>query len=72
MSTIGDVFSGLRQVLVMQTEIERLRADVTRAGDDLKMVARGLHALDGRVSRLEGFIEGATAARRDPPQLPPS
>jgi|GEM_PF-1444471 len=70
MSAIGEAFRALKQVVLMQSDLEKLQASVTQLGADVKGLSAGLGAVNNRVARLEGFIEGATAAGRAQPRLP--
>ena len=56
MSTLGDAIAGIRQVLVMTADIERLADDMRSAQQEL----RGLH---DRVTRIEVMIEMAGQRR---------
>jgi hypothetical protein len=61
-SAVGDAFEALRQVLLMQANIERLEGSVDKIGADLKGLAEAVASLRDRVSRLAGFIDGAAVA----------
>ncbi len=69
MSSGGDVLKGIRQVMLMQASVERLETDVGKMAGDMEALATAHGALRDRVARLEGFIEGASAASRDRPRL---
>jgi hypothetical protein len=60
-SAVGDAFKALRQVLLMQANIERLEGSVDKIGADLTGLAEAVASLRDRVSRLEGFVDGAAA-----------
>ena len=70
MSTVSDMLKGLRQVLLMEANIARLERSVDSLGGDVDGLAECLSALRDRVSRLEGFIEGAAAVSQTQPRLP--
>lgn len=70
MSSFGDALKGIRQVLQMQATVEHLERDVDKLAGDVESLASAHGALRERVSRLEGFIEGAAVASRSPPRLP--
>jgi hypothetical protein len=67
-STLGDSFAALKNVMLMQERIDSLRSDVARTSADLKAVAEKLFELDKRVVRIETMIElsqkGGAAQRR--------
>lgn len=70
MSAVSDMLKGLRQVLLIETNVARLERSVERLSGDVDGLAEGLGAVRDRVSRLEGFVEGAAAASRARPRLP--
>lgn len=69
MSTVGDAFQALKQVLLIHANVERLERSVDKLGDDVGDLAQAVGALRDRVSRLEGFIDGASAASRASPRI---
>lgn len=69
MSTVSDMLKGLRQVVLMEANIARLERSVESLSNDVDGLADGLGALRDRVSRLEGFIEGAAAVSQSQPRL---
>lgn len=70
MSTLGDAFAALRRIILIDANIEKLERNVGNLSDNVDGLALGLSALRDRVSRLEGFIEGAAAASQVTPRLP--
>ena len=70
MSTIGDAFSGLRKVLLMQENIERLEKNFDKLSSDLIRTRDYAASIDQRVARVEGVIEGYGRAMAAPPRLP--
>lgn len=70
MSALGDAFQAIRRIALMDANIERLEANVADLADSVDGLADGLGALRDRVSRLEGFIEGAAAVSARRPELP--
>jgi t-SNARE complex subunit (syntaxin) len=66
---VGDAFQALRQVLLIHANVERLERSVGQLGDDVDGLAEAMSNLRDRVSRVEGFIDGATAASRNHPRL---
>lgn len=71
MSTIRDAFEGLRRIVLMDANIARLEGNVGDLSTNVDGLAEALAAVRDRVARLEGFIEGAAAARPTP-RLPPA
>lgn len=62
MSAFGDIFSAMRQVILMQSRLDQLDQRMTRMAGDIDGLATGLLAVRDRVARLEGVIEGAAMA----------
>jgi hypothetical protein len=69
MSTIGDAFAGLRKVLLMQENLERVEQNFDRMADDLRRTRDYAVEIDKRVTRLEGMIEGAAIVAGRQPRL---
>lgn len=57
MSTIGEAFAALKNVLLLQERIDGLRGDIERSSADLKSLTEKVYALDSRVVRIETMIE---------------
>lgn len=70
MSTLGDVWSGIRKMLLIEEAIGRMEKDIDTLGDDLRRTREYAETIDGRVSRIEGFLDGVAAASGQPPRLP--
>ena len=66
MSAIGDALKALRTVLLMQEDMRLLKQTAVAQGEQLTRLAQAHGELRDRVSRIEGFIEGAAAASRQP------
>lgn len=62
MSSFSDALKGLQKLLLMQNRIEQVERAVTLVATDITDLADAVHNLSIRVARVEGFIEGATAA----------
>ena len=62
MSTFGDVFGAMRQVILTQSRLDQLDTRMTRMAGDIDGLADGIASLRDRISRLEGMIEGAAMA----------
>jgi len=59
MSSIGDAFSGLRQINLIQSRLDQLDGRVSRMAADLAGMIGALAPKRDRNSRLEGVFEGA-------------
>ena len=64
MSTLGDILSALRSVILLQDRMDQLDKRLTRTADDMGGLTDALTDVRDRVSRLEGIIEGAMMASR--------
>lgn len=62
MSSIGDAFNALRQVILIQSRLDQLDGRMSRMTTDLTGMTEALAVVRDRVSRLEGVIEGAAMA----------
>jgi TPP-dependent indolepyruvate ferredoxin oxidoreductase alpha subunit len=69
MSSIGDVLGGIRKVLLIEEKVARLEQDVQSLAQDVRRTRDYAESIDGRVKRLEGFIEGVAAASGVQPKL---
>ena len=65
MSTFGDAMRAVRQIVLMQADVERLHGDFFRLADDLRGVKDFANGIDKRVIRIETMIE---MSRRDQDQ----
>jgi TPP-dependent indolepyruvate ferredoxin oxidoreductase alpha subunit len=70
MSTIGDVLSGVKKVLLLEESVARIEKNFDKLGEDVRRTRDYADSIDRRVTRLEGFIEGATAASGQQARLP--
>jgi hypothetical protein len=67
MGTVSDILTGIKQVILLQENVERLRRDVERLARDVGRIRDYAGDIDRRVARIEGVMEGygrATAAPR--------
>lgn len=62
MSSFGDIFGAMRQVILTQSRLDQLDQRMTRMAGDIDGLADGIGSLRDRISRLEGMIEGAAMA----------
>ena len=72
MGAVGDILSGIRQVILLQENVGRLQRDVEGLVQDVRRIRDYAGEIDKRVARIEGVMEGvaraSTPARR--PRLP--
>ena len=64
MSAVGDALKALRNVILLQDDVRRLKEAGTMQSEQITRLAEAHGALRDRVSRLEGVIEGAAIAAR--------
>ena len=69
MSSIGDAFTALKNVMLMQDRIEGLKRDMAVSSGDLKTLTEKVFELDKRVVRIETMIEMTTGRGVSPPRL---
>jgi hypothetical protein len=65
-STIGEAFAVLKNVLLLQERIDGLRGDIERSSADLKSLTEKVYALDSRVVRIETMIEMSARSGSQP------
>ena len=66
MGTVSDILAGIKQVILLQENVERLQRDVEGLARDVGRMRDYAGDIDRRVARIEGVMEGygrATAAR---------
>jgi hypothetical protein len=70
-SSLGDAFAALKNVMLLHERMEGIQKDVERLSADLKDTNRWVAAIDRRVARIEGVMEGFQRASGSPPgELP--
>lgn len=62
MSSLGDAFAALRNVLLMQSDLERIEEQMGKLAEDMRGLRDYSVTIDKRVVRLETMVE-MTAAR---------
>jgi len=70
MSALGDVLSGIKKVLLLEESVTRIEKNFDILSGDVRRTRDYAESIDRRVTRLEGFIEGATAASGQQARLP--
>ena len=66
MGAVGDILSGIRQVILLQEHVARLQRDVESLAQDVRRVRDYAGEIDKRVARIEGVMEGVARASAAP------
>lgn len=62
MGTIGEILAGVKQVILLQENVERLQKDLEGVADDVRRIRDYAGEIDRRVARIEGVMEGYSRA----------
>ena len=62
MGAVGDILSGIRQVILLQENVGRLQKDVELLAQDVRRIRDYAGEIDKRVDRIEGVMEGVARA----------
>jgi archaellum component FlaC len=62
MGAVGDILSGIRQVILLQENVGRLQRDVEGLAQDVRRIRDYAAEIDKRVARIEGVMEGVARA----------
>jgi hypothetical protein len=68
-SSVSDALTALKNVMLMQTHIERMQKEIDSTAADLRGLRDYAVEIDRRVARIEGVMEGyqrASATTRRP------
>ena len=68
MSALGEAMKAVKEVLLMQANIERLDQDFNRLGQDVRDLKQVVIDVDRRVARIEGVMEGVARASTAAPR----
>jgi hypothetical protein len=69
MGTVGEILAGVKQVILLQENVERLQKDVEGLADDVRRLRDYSGDVANRVARIEGVMEGyGRAATQRPPE----
>jgi hypothetical protein len=60
MSTMSDVLSGIKKMLVIEDKVGRMERDMDALTEDVRDLRKGLGAVSDRVSDVEGYLRAAT------------
>lgn len=69
MSTFANVFTALKQVILLQDRVERMEGRLDAMNDDIDGLAGMMRDLDKRLYDIERIMEFSARAPRQPPQL---
>lgn len=69
MSTVGDILKSVREVLLLQSQVERLEDRIDEQNDELRQVSRDIIGLDKRIVRIETMIEMSASRGNQPPRI---
>ena len=70
MSGLGEAFAALKNIALLHERVGNLRGDVEKLNANVAGLREYAVTIDKRVSRMEGFIEGAAAASGRQAKLP--
>lgn len=62
MSSLGDAFAALKNVMLLHERLEGVQKDVERLTADVKDLNKYAVEIDKRVARIEGVMEGVARA----------
>lgn len=60
MSTMSDVLSGIKKMLVIEDKVGRMERGMDLLADDVRDLRKGLGSVSDRVSDVEGYLRAAT------------
>jgi hypothetical protein len=60
MSTMSDVLSGIKKMLVIEDKVGRMERDMDLMAEDVRDLRKGLGSVSDRVSDVEGYLRAAT------------
>lgn len=69
MSAVGDALKGIKQLLLIQRQVEDLEKAAEVQANALRDLGRDMVNMDKRVVRIETMIEMSDRARREPPRI---
>lgn len=69
MSTVGDILKSVREVLMLQSQVERLEARVDEQNDEMRAISRDIIGLDKRLVRIETMIEMSVGRGTQTPRI---
>lgn len=69
MSTVGDILKSVREVLMLQSQVERLEVRVDEQNDEMRAISRDIIGLDKRLVRIETMIEMSAGRGTQAPRI---
>ena len=70
MGAFSDVLGGIKKILLIEEQVSRLDRDVQNLAQDVRRTKQYAEGIDGRVKRIEGFLDGVAAATGQTLRLP--
>jgi archaellum component FlaC len=70
MSAVGQILSGIKQVVLLQENVTRLQRDVESLAQDVRRIRDYAGDIDRRVAHIEGVMDGFQRASTARPRLP--
>ena len=70
MSVFERAIGTLKDVLLLREQLAQMRVEMARMGDNVGSLIGDIRALEQRLARVEGFIEGASVSAGRQPRLP--
>ena len=70
MTGLGEAFAALKNIALLHERVANLRNDVDQLNGNVSGLRDYAVAIDTRLARLEGYLEGAAAASRKQFRLP--
>lgn len=72
MSALGEALKGIKELLLLQAQVQNLERAVENQSEAMKQLGRDLIEVDRRVTRIEGVMEGVARSSSAPrrPRLP--
>jgi len=68
MGAVGDILTGIKQVILLQENVARLQRDVEGLAQDVRRIRDYAGDIDKRVARIEGVMEGYGRATASSPR----
>jgi hypothetical protein len=65
-SALGEALKGIKELLLLQAQVQNLERAVENQSDAMKQLGRDLIDVDRRVTRIEGVMEGVARASPTP------
>ena len=66
MSALGEALKGIKELLLLQSQVQNLERAIENRSEAMKLLGRDLIDVDRPVARIEGVMEGASRASPAP------